>query len=108
MRKNVIVLDKSTLSQNVCRILLEKTATVESAVHLEDIDVFLREQDYDLIIINENLCSLDDYKKLVARNPELEKIKKIYISNSGESPAGFKSLKRPFEPSELIRLVEKG
>ncbi len=107
MAKHTIILDKSYLLQNVCRtILVNPSHFVEAATYLEDIDVLLREQKFDNIILGESAYIEEEWNLLVARNPSIKGMKKIFINEADTTPQGFSLLKRPFKPFELFDILE--
>jgi hypothetical protein len=107
MLNHAIILEKSLLSANIYRAILEShNVMAETVTNMEDIDVLLREANFRYIVVGEESFDETRWKALVKRNPEIAAIKKIFVTMSKdlEKINGFDLITRPFSTQEFVNI----
>lgn len=107
MSIHAIILEKSLLSANIYRAILDNhDITAEIVTNVEDIDVLLREANFKLIIVGEESFDEKRWGALVKRNPEIAVSKKIFVTTSKDfrEAKGFNFITRPFSSQEFVNI----
>ncbi len=120
MLKKVLVVDDSELIHNMYRIMLRKYAgcCMTSAMNgREALDVFERETDFDLVLLDINMPIMNglEFLRKFRKKKESVQIPVIVISTEGKEEDTLRAIKigasgyivKPFQSSRLHELIEK-
>ena len=102
MPKNIIILDKSELVQNICAAVLAREFSIEFAKVIEDLGVLLRELSYNTLIVGDSIFDKDRWNAISRLEKEIGRMRKVFLTESESAPSGFLTLKKPFYPFELM------
>ena len=108
MKKYLVYLDKSPVSQNLIRIILHDVCYLQLLSHIDELDLAVNDGLPDTIIINSNSFDVETWKFFEARNPQVTNCKKLLLTDKSNLPhSGLGILKTPLKTAEFYRILDE-
>lgn len=113
----VLVIDDSRLIHKMFRVLLQDAEIVDAMDGREALGLLADHPDVDLILLDINMPQMNglEFLELVKQDNALSKIPVVIISTEGKEEDTVRGLqagadayvKKPFEGTEVMRIVER-